>query len=81
MALWEMECCELDPCHVSFLSYFSLPRVVLEGCSGLDGVGDRVARGVSTGSERKIWFEPRAACAGLSIAGENSVSFHPDTFP
>lgn len=30
MALWEMECCELDPCHVSFLSYFSLLGAVLE---------------------------------------------------
>lgn len=81
MALWEMECCELDPCHVSFLSYFSLLGVVLEDCSGLDGVGDRVARGVSTGSQQKIWIGPRAACAALSIAGENSISFHPAAFP
>lgn len=65
MALWEMECCELDPCRVSFLSYFSLLGVVLQDCSGLDGMGDRVARGVSTGSQQKIWIGPRAACAVL----------------
>lgn len=81
MALWEMECCELDPCHVSFLSYFSLLGAVLQDCSGLHGMGGRVARGVSTGSQQKIWTGPRAACAVLSIAGENCVSFHPDAFP